>query len=82
MTMVGDTTASAQRQQLDVLRRVGGPRRLLMALQMSDEVRAVAEAGIRHRHPGWSDRQIHEALVDMLAGAEPVPARSRLAPTR
>jgi hypothetical protein len=80
MTMVGDTTASARRQQLDVFRRVGGPRRLLMALQMRDEVRAVTEAGIRHRHPEWSDEQLHAALVELLTGVE--PARPRLARLR
>ena len=78
MTMVGDTTASARRQQLDVFRRVGGP--LLMALQMSDEVRAVTQSGIRHRHPEWSDEQLHAALVELLTGVE--PARPRLARLR
>lgn len=44
--------------------------RLAVAAEMSDEIRAVAESGIRHRHPGWSDDEVREALVVILLGRE------------
>jgi len=55
--------------------------RLAMAAAMSDEVRALAEAGIRHRHPDFSDREIRAALVELLLGrATFVRARTQRLP--
>jgi hypothetical protein len=34
-----------------------GPTRLAMAMEMSDEARAITEAGIRHRNPQWTEEQ-------------------------
>jgi len=42
--------------------------RLAAAAEMSDEIRAVAEAGIRQRHPDYSDDEISAALVAILLG--------------
>ena len=42
--------------------------RLAVAAEMSDEIRAVAEAGIRQRHPDYSDADIRAALVAILLG--------------
>ena len=42
--------------------------RLAVAAEMSDEIRAVAEAGIRQRHPDYSDAEIRAALVAILLG--------------
>jgi hypothetical protein len=39
---------------------------LAVAAEMSDEIRAVAEAGIRHRHPDYSDDAVQAALVAIL----------------
>jgi len=40
-------------------------RRLALAAEMIDEIRAIAESGIRHRHPEYSDDEVREALVVM-----------------
>lgn len=70
MTLARDTSAGARQVQLDALRRLDGPTRLAMACQMSDEARAVSEAGIRHRHSDWDDEQVHRALLELLLGPE------------
>lgn len=70
MTLAGDTTPEARRIQLDALRRLDGPTRLEMACRMSDDARAMSEAGIRHRHPEWSDREVHRALLELLLGPD------------
>jgi len=44
--------------------------RLAVAAEMSDEIRAVAESGIRQRHPDYSDDEIRAALVVILLGRE------------
>jgi len=41
--------------------------RLALALQMSDEARALTEAGVRRRHPQWSEPEVR-AEVTRLAG--------------
>lgn len=45
-----------------------GPRRLEIAAQLSDGVRAMAEAGLRHRHPRASDEEISCRLAALLYG--------------
>jgi hypothetical protein len=70
MTLARDTSATARQVQLDALRRLDGSTRLVMACQMSDEARAISEAGIRHRHPDWADDQVHQALLELLLGPD------------
>jgi hypothetical protein len=40
-----------------------------MALEMSDDARSLTEAGIRDRHPTWTDDQVQDALLERLLGA-------------
>lgn len=47
-----------------------GPTRLLQALEMSEDAREVTLAGIRHRHPDWTARQVHAELLRLLLGRE------------
>lgn len=68
MPVTRDTSADARRVQVRALRRVGGPARLAMALRMSEESRSVTLAGIRHRHPDWTNADVHEELLRLLLG--------------
>jgi len=65
-----DTSKEAMRVQMAVLRKLGPERRLQMALELSETVRAVSEAGIRHRHPEYDERQVRRALIRMVLGDE------------
>lgn len=58
--------------------------RLAIGAALSDEIRVIAEAGIRHRHPTWTDGQVGEALAWILLGPELARKvdRARLAPAR
>lgn len=51
---------------------------------MSEDIRRLAEAGIRSRHPEYSDRRVMEALADVVLGPELAKAARHLpdAPTR
>lgn len=40
-----------------------GSERLRLAAELSDAARALAAAGIRERHPDWSDREVLLELV-------------------
>lgn len=41
-----------------------------MACHMSDDAREVTLAGIRHRHPDWTDDAVHRELLRLTLGAE------------
>jgi hypothetical protein len=42
--------------------------RVAVAAEMSDEIRAVTEAGIRHRHPAYTDDEVRAALAAIVLG--------------
>lgn len=65
-----DTTTDASQVQRDILSRMEGSERLLLALRMSDEAREVTRDGIRHRHPEWSEAEIHAELLRLMLGRE------------
>jgi hypothetical protein len=68
MTGSRDTSPSARRAQLTVFQSLEPSTRLELASRMSDEVRAIAEAGIRHRHPTWPRDRIGSAIRDLMIG--------------
>lgn len=70
MRLPADTAPRARALQLEILRHMDGPTRLVTALEMSNEARAISEAGIRHRNPDWTDEEVHEALLVLLLGGE------------
>lgn len=83
MTVTRDTSADARRVQVEALRRLDGPTRLQMALEMSDDARSVSLAGIRYRHPDWTDAAVHEELLRLMLGRRLATAlleRSRTRP--
>jgi len=47
-----------------------GERRLAIAAQLSEGARAMAEAGLRSRHPGATDREIRCRLAALLYGRD------------
>jgi hypothetical protein len=65
-----DTSTQAREVQLAIYRQMLPGRRLALALELSEETRAVTIAGIRARHPEWSDSQVAEACRVRLLGTE------------
>ncbi len=63
-----DTSDPGRRAQLDIWRTMTGPERLNLALQLTDDVRDMARAGIRHRHPNYTGSDIEHALHRLLLG--------------
>lgn len=82
MVRSADTSPGAWQVQRDIFRRMTGPERIAMAVEMSEAARGVAAAGIRYRHPRWSDEEVHDALLAGLLGARLANEvrRSRLVP--
>jgi len=75
---------TALQRQREAFRRMTPEQRVALAAEMSDEIRAVAEAGIRHRHPAYSDDQIRAALAAILLGPGDATRRGarRISPGR
>ena len=65
-----DTTPDAHRRQLDGFRSMDPATRVRLAWAMSEEARAVSAAGIRARHPEYSDDEVRLALARLVLGAE------------
>ncbi|MBM4365381.1 MAG: hypothetical protein FJ102_04150 [Deltaproteobacteria bacterium] len=65
-----DTTPGARAVQTRLYRAAGGEKRLLMALRMSEDMRRIAEAGIRFHNPAATDAEVRVALARMYLGKE------------
>ena len=65
-----DTSPEAARVQLAALRSMSGSRRAEIAMEMSDAVRQTARAGIRSRHPDYTEEQVHLAFLRLVLGEE------------
>jgi hypothetical protein len=63
-----DTTVEAARVQLAVLRRLGIDHCARMAFELSDNVRHIAEIGVRDRHPEYTPDQLRLAVIRDLLG--------------
>jgi len=84
MLRARDTSEGAFERQLEAYRAMTPAERLAIAAAMSDEIRVLAEAGIRDRHPTYTDAQVADALAKILLGRELADKvdRSRLSRTR
>jgi hypothetical protein len=64
-----DTTPRAAALQLRLYRSLTSSERAQIAVELSDAVRETAMAGIRRRHPEYSDDQVSRAFLVMLYGS-------------
>jgi hypothetical protein len=65
-----DTTPEAFWVQIDVLRRLGIEGRARMTFQLCDQLRSIVAAGVRHRHPDYTDEQVRLAVIRLRLGGD------------
>jgi hypothetical protein len=67
-----DSIASHQRSEAEwqILRNIGFDGRVRMTFHLSNSLRQISEAGIRSRHPDYSDRQVRLAATKLAIGPE------------
>ena len=77
MRALADTSASAHKVQLAAFREMGPAGRVAVAFDMSEEAVGLTTAGVRARHPEWSEAQVAEAVRDTLLGTHIRPSSHR-----
>jgi hypothetical protein len=63
-----DTNAADHSRQLAAYRRMSGSDRVAIVFRLNQLARKAAEAGIRARHPEYSDEQVSMALRRLCLG--------------
>ena len=59
--------------QAEALRRRSPAERLRMAIDMSHLARSFTRAGVRARHPDWSDATIDREVIRLAFDGRPLP---------
>ena len=62
----GDTDRKSALRQIDTLRRPGIRGRAEMTFQLSNNLRSIVEAGIRQRHPDYSQEEVTRAVLSLV----------------
>ena len=63
-----DTTPEAHAAQTEAYRRMSGQERTAVVFRLNQFARETSAAGIRSRHPDYSDEQVRFALFRLLLG--------------
>ena len=66
MIRSADTSKEAQLKQLEVLRSLGPAGRLKLTMDLCDNLRNITKAGIRHRHPKYTEQQVTQAYLKLI----------------
>jgi len=65
-----DTDPDSRRRQFDAYRAMAPEGRVEIALSLSEDVKQIAMAGIRRRHPTMSEEEADRAWLRLLHGSE------------
>ena len=71
--MALDTAPEAREIQARIIREMTTAQRLQLAVEMSESLRRVAEAGLRSRQPELSEEERSHVLLRLLYGFAPQP---------
>ncbi|HXU06578.1 MAG TPA: hypothetical protein VN903_36735 [Polyangia bacterium] len=63
-----DTTAASHAVQMNAYRHLGPVQRARLAARLSAETRELTRAGIRARHPAYTEKEVGLALCRVLYG--------------
>lgn len=72
-----DTEQTAAAIQTEILRKLGGSERFLIAVEMSLAARELSLARLRRQHPEWSEAELRWELVRYSFHPGAVPHRLR-----
>lgn len=69
-TLSEDTDPEAERVQMEIYRRLTPAHKLRLVFEANAQVRDLALAGLRYRHPGASAVEIERRFKGLLLGEE------------
>lgn len=58
-----DTSLQAEQVQLSILKKLGSEGRYRMTVDLSDNIRDITVAGIKHKFPQYSDEMVMKTLI-------------------
>jgi hypothetical protein len=65
-----DTTLEAARVYFATLKKLGPERRVQMAVELTRSMRRGVEAGVRMRHPEYTEDEVRLAVLRLMVGDE------------
>ncbi len=65
-----DTPPHVRRRLSGIFASMDGAERVACAVEMAEEAKVIAVAGIRARHPEWSDAEVSVEWLRLLHGDE------------
>ncbi|RJP73415.1 MAG: hypothetical protein C4524_14615 [Candidatus Zixiibacteriota bacterium] len=65
-----DTSEEAWRVQTEALRRLGPEGRLRLCFEASANLRELVKAGVRMRHPDYTEEEVRLAVTRIMVGEE------------
>ena len=63
-----DTTPEVAKKEFEILRNLGPEVRAKMAIEMSDSLRRIVEAGVRHRSPDFNEKKVRLEVLRLMVG--------------
>lgn len=70
---MSDTSPEAAAIQDEIIRRMTGEQRILLAIEMSEFARELAASRLRQEHPDWTDWEIKRELLRYAFEGQPLP---------
>lgn len=67
-----DTSPDAQRMQIELMRRLPPSRKLALAFELTDAMRDITLADLRHRFPQANDAEIRRRFIARVLPREDV----------
>jgi hypothetical protein len=67
-----DTSADAQRKQFELMRRLSPSQKLALAFELTDAMRDLILADLRHRFPEAGDIEIRRRFISRVLGRDDV----------
>ena len=66
--MISDTTPEAEAHQRQIFQRMSGEERLLVSMALSDQMRDIALAGLKSKHPQATEDEIRDLFIKIVHG--------------
>ena len=71
---ISDTSPEIEAMQIEIRRSMSASKRLKLACEISDLAHEFRRAGIKRKHPDWSEREVTIELLRLAFLPNPLPS--------